>query len=173
MADEPTAGAFLIDGEAYPFPDLAEMFTLDEAMVFFDYTGFPIEDMLIDVDDLESDDRAEYETKARNPRVLAALMHLAYKRKHPKATETTIKRTIRDVDFVALLTGLVGGDEESPPAETATPETGSSPPSSDSSEPSSGVDSTPSSATLAVVPATTGTSGLGTSATSGRMEQAG
>lgn len=141
MADEPAPrGVFVIDGEECPFPELGEGFTMEEAMIFYDYAGFPIEELFADEDDADE----ELERKRRSPGVIAALMHLAYARTHPRATRKAIERIVRSTDWVKALEGLASalaeeGPDDRPPEEAPTP---SSRPSSGSSSASSGHGST-------------------------------
>jgi hypothetical protein len=132
-------GVFVINGEPCPFPDLGEGFTMAEAMVFYDYTGFPIEELFAGED--ENDE--ELERKRRSPGVLAALMHLAYQRAHPKAPPAAVKKLVQATDMVSALASLAAAleeeDAERPPEEAPKSEPRpSSPTSSDSSSASSG-----------------------------------
>lgn len=169
MEDEQAPrGVFVIDGEECPFPDLGEGFTLDEAMVFYDYAGFPIEELFSD----EDADDPELERKRRSPGVIAALMHLAYQRQHPKAPRKRVERIVRSADWVTALQGLafaLGEEDAARPPEEApkSEQPQSSRPSSDSSSTSSGDASTNDSGRPDVVPSPTTTSESGTSAISG------
>jgi hypothetical protein len=152
-------GVFVIDGEECPFPELGEGFTMEEAMVFYDYAGFPIEELFADEDDADE----ELERKRRSPGVIAALMHLAYARTHPRASRKAIERIVRTTDWVKALEGLASalGQEvdERPPGEA--------PKSSDSSSASSGDGSTHASARPDVPPSRTTTFESATPAISG------
>lgn len=139
MAEETPRGVFVIDGGEYPFPELGDGFTMDEAMIFYDWTGFAIEDLM--VDDEDADDAEEKERRARSPKVFAALMHIAYARSHPKATEKSIREIVKRTDFVAALKnfGEQETEEESPLASTTEP--GPSSPNGSVTSPESSGDS--------------------------------
>lgn len=144
---EAKRGVFLIDGEDIPFPELAEGFDMDEAMIFFEYTGFPIEDLMVDTEELDPEEVKAVEMKMRGPKTVAALMHLGYRRVHPKAAASNIRKLIGQTNFVDALKGLalpVEGDA-SPPEMTTSPTTSdeSSPASSASSGDVSTSDSEP------------------------------
>ncbi len=169
--NEETQGYFVINGEDYPFPLLYEGFTMDEAMAFFSYTGFPIEDVVGgDIDELDADERADLEMKARSPKTLSALMHIAYLRKHPATKEAAIRKIVGALDYVTVLSklGAVEDTADSPPAEPqkSSQQTGSSDERSPETSEPSGETSTTSSDQPADPPAPTGTTESDTSATS-------
>lgn len=162
---EAPRGVFVIDGEECPFPELGEGFDMEEAMVFFEYTGHPIEDLFIEVDEDDDEAVAEYELKLRNPKTMAALMHLAYARAHPQKKAATIKKLVRETDFVEAFSKLVTAEDDASPPEMTSGETPpdklsttSSPSSSDESTAPSGNGSTTSSERLVAIPARIGTS---------------
>lgn len=173
MADEAVKaprGVFVIDGEECPFPDLAEGFDMDEAMVFYEYTGHPIEDLFVEIDEEDAEAVAEYELKTRNPKTMAALMHLAYARAHPKASASSIKKLVRSTNFVEAFSKLIEAEEDASPPEMTSGETPpdkqstrSSPSSSSESQELSGNGSTKSSEGLVAIPGRTGTSESDTS----------
>ncbi len=170
-----TRGKFVIAGQEYPFPELGEGFSMDEAMVFYDYTGFAIEELFSDDEEMEEDETAELEHKRRSPKVFAALMHLAYARAHPKAAESNIRRIIKATDFVTAIANFASEeDEEGPPAEAQKSEQPTS--FSDENAPlslaSSGNGSTTSSDPPDGSLAPTGISESGTSAESALTESA-
>jgi hypothetical protein len=170
---EAPRGVFVIDGEECPFPELAEGFDMDEAMVFFEYTGHPIEDLFIEVDEDDEDAVAAYELKLRSPKTMAALMHLAYARAHPKKNSAAIKTLVKNTDFVEAFSKLVTEEDDASPPEMTSGETPparpsmtSSPGSSNESTEASGNGSTKSSEPPAVLPERIGTSESATLLTS-------
>jgi hypothetical protein len=156
---EAPRGVFVIDGEECPFPELGEGFDMDEAMVFFEYTGHPIEDLFIEVDEDDDEAVAEYELKLRNPKTMAALMHLAYARAHPQKKAANIRKLVKETDFVEAFSKLVPEEDDAGPPEMTSgetppdkPSTTSLPSSSDESTEPSGNGSTTSSEPLAAIP---------------------
>ena len=113
-----TRGKFVIDGAEYPFPELGEGFDMGEAMTFHDYTGFAIEELFSDEEEMDEDEASALERNRRSPKVFAALMHIAYARAHPKAAESNIRRLIKATDFVDALKNFAAEeDEDGPPVE--------------------------------------------------------
>jgi len=101
---------FEIAGAEYPIPPLAS-FTMDEAVVFYNACGYPIEDLwLIPADeDLE----AQLE-KLRNPAVVKTLLHVAYRRGHPDVSDKQIAKTVGQVPLAVALAAFIPDDDEVP-----------------------------------------------------------
>lgn len=119
---EPT---FRIEGREYPIPT-QETLTMDEAVLIHDYSGITLD---------------QIPQQPGNPKVLKALVHIAYQRGHPDADQDVIRDMIGMVTLVDLLGAVEEEDDAVPPAPTTSESSASSsdsPPSSgdDSSEPS-------------------------------------
>lgn len=139
---EPTG--FLIDGAHYEVPTL-DTITLAEERVLYVYADCVVQDFLPAHPDWTEDDKvahiADVLAKVRNPAFKTALAHVAYKRKHPEATDVQIQEMLGglvalDVD-IALLRGDVEDpqtDSQKPLEPTTTPSTPES--STDSGRPS-------------------------------------
>jgi hypothetical protein len=178
VTDEQPNGCFVIDGEDYPFPLLYEGFTMAEAMAFHSYTGFPLEELIVaDLDTLDEDERADLEAKARSPKTLAGLMHIAYLRGKPGAKEAAVRKIVASTDFVTAVSKFLAAteqeDAEVPPTEPQKNEqqTSSSDGNSVESTQTSGDASGTSSEPPAETPRRIGTSGLGMPATSRQIRQ--
>lgn len=127
MAEEAARGVFVINEEEVPFPDFSDGYTMDEAMAFYDYTGFPLEELIVS-DDMDDEEREAATRKMRGPHVLSALMHIGYCRAHPKAADSSVRKLVRATSFVEAFSRFadtVGpeADETVPPSveSTSTP----------------------------------------------------
>lgn len=139
------ARVFHIDGAEYPIPTLASL-NMDEAVVFYEHNGYPVEDLWSTPDtEEEATERLE---RLRHPAVVRTMLHVAYLRGNPEATRRHIDKVVGQVPLVMALSAFIGGDEEEadgrPLERTSEPSrssTGSSldapPPSGSSSETSS------------------------------------
>jgi hypothetical protein len=117
---------FMIDGQLYEVPGW-DTFTMDEAQVLFDYTGFTIEDVAADPD--ETDEAKEERTERfKNPGLLRAFMHIAYQRGNKDVKPARVKTLIGSANLLDSLEAFAskkdGEDEEgdeSPPVSTTEP----------------------------------------------------
>ena len=78
MVAETNESGFVIDGVVYEVPGL-DTLTMDEAQVLYDYSGLGLEDFAQSADETEEETKAR-ERLFRNPGLMRALMHIAYKR---------------------------------------------------------------------------------------------
>ncbi len=130
MADEPY---FLIGDDKFAIP-ARESLTLDEHVVFFEWTGV----------DLESIDDTPV-----NSRMIGAFMQMAYQRANPDVPSQLARRLIGKANFEQAVSAFAAAEQEddvSPPEQRQSGDGQSgSPGNSASSQPTSGTDSTTSS----------------------------
>ncbi len=156
MNDEPY---FLIGGDHYAIPT-RESLTLDEHVVFFEWTGV----------DLETIDDTPV-----NSRMIGAFMQMAYQRANPDVPSQLARRLIGKSNFEQAVAAFAAAevDDASPPEQSAT---GQGPPESPedsvSSQPTSGTDSMSSSDTPMSDPTNGGQPPSGTSAMSHHLTSA-
>lgn len=141
---------FNIDGTLYELPTL-DSFTMDEAQIMYDYSGLSLEDFA-EPEEETAEQAAERVRRFRNPGFLRALMHIAYRRQHPKLADGEIRQLVGSANLIDALKDLAddGETDAGPPALTSAPG-GSSPSGSDVSSGSSGGGSTSDSAPLAAL----------------------
>ena len=101
---------FEIAGAEYPIPALAS-FTMDEAVVFYQANGYPVEDLWLIPDDADVDERLD---KLRNPAVVKTLLHVAYRRSHPELTDKQIEKTVGQVPLAVALAAFIPDEDEVP-----------------------------------------------------------
>lgn len=82
-----TAAGFVIDGARYDIPSLYS-FDMDENKIMFDLSGKPTEEWLLMLEagkaDSTTDERVmEIDRELKNPGLLRAMVHVAYRRAHP------------------------------------------------------------------------------------------
>lgn len=98
---------FEINGETYEVP-MPSTFDMDEAQVFYDYTGWVVEEIWLG--DL---DWAEI---GRKPGFLSALVHIAYRRAHEEEADADIKALVGKQNrlslFGAMLTAAMPDEED-------------------------------------------------------------
>lgn len=101
---------FEIGGDEYPIPTLSS-FSMDEAIVFFNVNGYPVEDLWLVPDEEDADERLE---RLRNPAVVKALLHVAYRRGNPDRSDKEIGRIIGQVSLAVALSAFIPDPEEAP-----------------------------------------------------------
>ena len=166
---------FEIDGVHYPIPKL-DTITLDEERILYIYADTVLQDFAPAHPEAPEDERAVYEReqlrKIRNPEFKRALAHIAYRREHPDEQDADIQRAIGQVNALAVDIALLRGDDDSPPAPSSQNEpsnrNASRPPSRSTD---SGTPTENSSAPSDGHPASTGTTGSGTSSPPSRVDQ--
>jgi hypothetical protein len=99
----------MVGEDPYTLPAL-DTFDIDETIVFYDYTGLTF-------------DQA-FEVEGLNPKVVKALLHVAFQRKNPDLRDKDIEEIVGRVNMMAVLEQL---------AEAANPTTAEAPDSSKSS----------------------------------------
>ena len=165
---------FEIDGKTYPLA-LPSTFDMDEAQIFFDHTGFVVEEIWLN--DLGWADLG------KKPGFLAALAHIAYRRGNETSGSDEIKLTIGKQNRLALFGSMLGALTPEPVSEDPNPssvpdETNSSPTSSETASNPNGTEKEPAPSGLSSrtssdqpegVLATIGTSALDGDATSGHL----
>ncbi len=128
---------FVIEGKDYEVPE-TDSLTMGDATVIYDYTGLGLD---------------QIDEGVRHPGLLAAFMHIAYKRGNPDAAEADVKAMVANTRIVSALE-KVDGDDAGPPDLTTKP----SRRSSGGKPKSSGDDSQTSSDEPDAAPSPTGTS---------------
>lgn len=105
---------FTIEGADYPIPQLASL-TLDEAVVFYRHTGFPVEELWAKPADVKA--RARMLDRLRDPAVVKAMLHVAVRRGHPDMPDTDIETVVGQVKLMDALTQLLptGKDPDAVP----------------------------------------------------------
>lgn len=101
---------FEIGGDEYPIPTLSS-FSMDEAIVFFNLNGYPVEDLWLVPDEEDADERLE---RLRNPAVVKALLHVAYRRGNPDRSDKEIGKIIGQVSLAVALSAFIPDSEEAP-----------------------------------------------------------
>jgi hypothetical protein len=105
-----TESGFVIDGVVYEVPGL-DTLTMDEAQVLYDYSGLGLEDFAQSADETEEEAKAR-ERLFRNPGLMRALMHIAYKRKHTKLPASQIRTLVGAANVLDALQGLTTSEPE-------------------------------------------------------------
>lgn len=123
-----THAKFRIGNAEYDFPTI-DTFTMDEAIVLYDYSGVTL-DTLDDVEGV-------------HPGVLAALAHVAIQRADPDMKPAHVKALVRGLNLLELIAGMPGDEDEDKPDPPQTPSPGSSAGSETSSGDGSSNDSDP------------------------------
>lgn len=123
MADLPNEVGIELDGERYSIPTL-DTITLDEERVFYIYADVVVSDFLpAHPDWAEEEARAHLMLQAhkiRNPDFKRALVHVAYKRRHPEVESEEIDRLIGGASALDLDLELIRGAAAADP-QTSSP----------------------------------------------------
>lgn len=109
---------FEINGERYEVPTL-DTITLDEERVLYLYADTVLQDFAPAHPD-ESNDvkralQVRQEQRVRNPDFKRALVHIAYRRRHPEVSDAEINQAIGTANALEVDIALLRGDG-SPPA---------------------------------------------------------
>jgi hypothetical protein len=140
---------FTIDGEEYPIPTLFS-FTMDEAVVFFQNNGYPVEDLWPIPAEDDEDGLRERLAKLRHPQMTRTLLHVAYRRGNPGVPAKLIEQVVGSVPLALALAAYIPDDdvesEEAVPLGRTNDPDGSSLTSSPDENENSGTDSTTGSA---------------------------
>jgi hypothetical protein len=174
VSDEKQAG-FEIDGTFHEMP-LVGSFDMDENRIFKQRTGLHAEDVWLG---LQPGGGMTFGELMRNDGFLESLAHIAYRRSNPGVADDVIAQRIGKVNriglFASLVDSMVGTDEDSDPKESGSTRAPNEPSTSSTVDKpnttgrkgkSSGKGSKKSSGRQDDGPATTGTTGSDTSATS-------
>ena len=123
---------FEIDGKPYPLA-MPSTFDMDEAQIFFDYTGFVVEEIWLS--DLGWSDLG------KRPGFLAALAHISYRRGNENEQNEAIRLVIGKQNRLALFGSMLNALTPDEPSED--PNQLSVPDETSSSATSSETDSSP------------------------------
>jgi len=109
---------FEIDGERFPIPTL-DTITLDEERVLYIYADVVISDFLPTHPDWSEDEKRAHlllqAGKLRNPDFKRALVHIAYRRRHPDVEDGDINVKVGQAGALDLDLELIRGAAESDP----------------------------------------------------------
>ena len=115
MAD----AGFAINGEVYEVPSLVT-FDMDEAQILYDLSGVVIEDFVPAHPDLAQDAKDRHEAmqiaRLRKPGLKRALVHVAYRRKHPDYDFAALDEAIGKLNALDVVEAVLtrGGDDVDP-----------------------------------------------------------
>lgn len=96
---------FVIDGNQYEVPEVDSL-TMGEAVTVYDYTGLGLD---------------EINEGVRHPGVMAAFLHIAYKRGNPGTDDKTVKELVSNTRLVDALEKIEVEDDAGPPDLTTKP----------------------------------------------------
>ena len=158
---------FDINGEVYEVPTL-DSFDMDEAQILYDLSGVVLEDFIPPhPDSTDQEKAAHYQLqllRVRDPGFKRALVHVAYRRKHPDYDSTVLDKAIGKMNATDIsIAVLARGDEEDPQSDSLNKPDEKSNTNGTSESSSSGSPSQSDSERPALTLAPTGTSPLGTS----------
>ena len=111
-----------IGGERYEVPTL-DTLDMDEAQILFDVSGIVIEDFAPAHPDSADEEKLQVQSeqlrRVRNPAFKRALVHVAYRRKHPELDYFQISEVVGKVNAVDVTLEVLRGDDEEDPSQSS------------------------------------------------------
>lgn len=109
-----------IGGERYEVPTLDSL-DMDEAQIMFDLSGVVIEDFAPAHPDSDAEEKLSVQRgqlqRVRNPSFKRALVHIAYRRKHPDLDYFAISDVIGKANALDVSLEVLRGDDSEDPSQ--------------------------------------------------------